>query len=270
MVQMAVDHEGMTPEVTFVLRFSNYIFTFIFFTEAVLKLVAFGSSYFKNGWNKFDFFVVVSSILDVVLDQLDTTSLEFLSVGPQIARVMRVLRVTRIIRLAGKAEGLQAIIQTIMFSIPSLINVFLLLMLIFFMFSILGVFMFGDVMEGEVIDDMKNFNDFGNAFLLMFAVSTGEDWNKVMYDCSRTEAEDCIPDLTCGTTMSFIYFYGLILVCSHVMLNLFILVIIQQFEKYYLPKENMITLFKIDVVNFMDVWKLYTQDRYKCFKIKEK
>lgn len=157
-----------------------------------------------------------------------------------------------------------------MFSIPSLINVFLLLTLIFFMFSILGVFMFGDVMEGEVIDDMKNFNDFGNAFLLLFAVSTGEDWNKIMYDCSRTEAEECIPDLTCGTAMSFVYFYGLILVCSHVMLNLFILVIIQQFEKYYLPKENMITLFKIDVVNFMDVWKLYTQDRYKCFKIKEK
>ena len=73
MVQMAVDHEGMTPEVNLVLKFSNYIFTFIFFAEAVLKLVAFGSSYFKNAWNRFDFFVVVSSILDVVLDQLDTT-----------------------------------------------------------------------------------------------------------------------------------------------------------------------------------------------------
>jgi len=72
---MAVDHEGMSPEVAFVLKLSNYIFTLIFFTEAVLKLVAFGSSYFKNGWNKFDFFVVVSSIFDVVLDNLDTNSL---------------------------------------------------------------------------------------------------------------------------------------------------------------------------------------------------
>ena len=125
-----------------------------------------------------------------------------------------------------------------MFSIPSLVNVFLLLMLIFFMFAVLGVFMFGDIMEGDVIDDMKNFNDFGNAFLLLFAVSTGEDWNKVMFDCSRTEAEECIPDITCGTSMSYMYFYGLVLICSHVMLNLFILVIIQQFEKYYLPKEN--------------------------------
>ena len=62
----------------------------------------------------------------------------------------------------------------------------------------------------------------------------------------------------------------LVLVCSHVMLNLFILVIIQQFEKYYLPKENMITLFKKDLANFMEVWRVYTQTKYSCFKIKEK
>ena len=104
-------------------------------------------------------------------------------------------------------------------------NVFMLLMLIFFMFSILGVFMFGDVKQGEVIDDLKNFNDFFNSFLLLFAVSTGEDWNKIMYDCSRQPPE-CVPQLTCGSRFSFLYFYLLILVCSHVMLNLFILVII--------------------------------------------
>lgn len=73
---------------------------------------------------------------------------------------MRVLRVTRVLRLAGKAEGLQAIIQTIMFSIPALVNVFMLLMLIFFMFSIMGVFMFGTIKEGDVLDDLKNFNNF--------------------------------------------------------------------------------------------------------------
>ena len=104
-------------------------------------------------------------------------------------------------------------------------NVFMLLMLIFFMFSILGVFMFGDVKQGDVIDDLKNFNDFFNSFLLLFAVSTGEDWNRVMHDCGRQPPE-CIPQLTCGSGLSFLYFYLLILVCSHVMLNLFILVII--------------------------------------------
>jgi len=54
------------------------------------------------------------------------------------------------------------------------------------------------------------------------------------------------------------------------MLNLFILVIIQQFEKYYLPKDNMIKKFKNDLTSFKEVWKLFTQDKYKCLKIKEK
>ena len=87
----------------------------------------------------------------------------------------------------------------------------MLLMLIFFMFSILGVFMFGDVKQGDVIDDLKNFNDFFNSFLLLFAVSTGEDWNRVMHDCGRQPPE-CIPQLTCGSGLSFLYFLASILI----------------------------------------------------------
>jgi len=91
-----------------------------------------------------------------------------------------------------------------------------------------------------------------------------------MFDCSRTEEEGCIKGETCGKPpFSYWYFYVMVLTCSYVMLNLFILVIIQQFEKYYLPKENMITLFKNDFTKFMTIWKKFTQDRYQCMKIKE-
>lgn len=61
----------------------------------------------------------------------------------------------------------------------------------------------------------------------------------------------------------------LVLVCTHVMLNLFILVIIQQFEKYYLPDDNMITKFKTDQTRFLDVWQEFTKAKYNCKKIKE-
>lgn len=179
------------------------------------------------------------------------------------------LRVTRILRLAGKAEGLQAILQTIMFSIPSLSNVFVLLMIIFFMFAIIGNELFKNVTTGEVISASKNFRTFEKAILLVLAVSTGEDWNVIMYDCSKTPADGCIVGRTCGSEYSFVYFNVLILVCTYVMLNLFILVIIGQFEKYYLPKDNAIVLFKSDLACFMDVWKKKTRDRYRCRKLKE-
>lgn len=136
------------------------------------------------------------------------------------------------------------------------------------MFSLAGVFMFNEVNEGEVIDELKNFNNFSSAFLLLFAVTTGEDWNLIMFDCSR-QPPDCIKGRTCGSIWSFPYFFILVLVCSHVMLNLFILVIIQQFEKYYLPSDNMITTFMNDFEKFMSVWREFTQARYNCQCIKE-
>lgn len=269
MFQMGCFAEGMSEGMIWFLDFTNVIFTIVFIVEAVLKLVAFGGSYFENAWNKFDFFVVCSSIGDFVLAAMDSSSLDAVKALPQLARVMRVLRVTRLLKFA---EGLQAIIQTIMFSIPSLANVFALLMLIFFMFAVAGNSLFREVREGEVIDELKNFGDFLSAFILLFAVSTGEDWNKIMFDCSRSKEDGCIEGRTCGSgaAASYGYFGALILFCTHVMLNLFILVIIQQFEKYYLPKDNMIVTFKRDLASFMRVWKSETQDRYRCQKIKEK
>lgn len=103
----------------------------------------------------------------------------------------------------------------------------MLLMLIFFMFAVAGNAIFSEVKYGEAINELKNFGNFHSAFILLFALATGEDWNKVMFDCSRTEADDCIEGETCGSGFAFAYFGLLVLICTHVMLNLFILVIIQ-------------------------------------------
>lgn len=107
MLQMGCFAEGMSEGMIWFLGFTNYIFTAVFIVEATLKLIAFGKSYFENSWNKFDFFVVCSSILDLLMTLLDSSALSSVKVLPQLARVMRVLRVTRLLKFA---EGLQAII----------------------------------------------------------------------------------------------------------------------------------------------------------------
>ena len=113
-----------------------------------------------------------------------------------------------------------------MLSVEGLLNVFIILMLFFFILAILGQFMFSNVKYGEVIDDYKNFSVFDRSFLLLFSISTGEDWNMIMYDCYRT-GEDCIPGETCGSVWAPVYFIAVITLVTYVMLNLFILVIIQ-------------------------------------------
>ena len=88
------------------------------------------------------------------------------SAAPQLARIMRVLRVTRIIKLAGKNEGLQALISTITYAVGPIMNVFILLCLVLFIFSVLGVFFFGQIdsqWEGEAFYEYKSFADFHHA-----------------------------------------------------------------------------------------------------------
>ena len=113
-------------------------------------------------------------------------------------------------------------------SVSALFNVFMLLMLFFLILATLGQFMFKGVKKGIVINEYKNFTVFDKSFLLLFAISTGEDWNQIMYDCSKVEP-DCIPGETCGNAFAPAYFIAFILLVTYVLLNLFILVIIQQF-----------------------------------------
>lgn len=147
---MAFDHEGASPSMVNFLKVTNYFFTTVFLLETILKLYVYRMPYFLTAWNKFDFFVVASSLVDLGLElaipvpdggQEDSGS-QILSVLPQLARVLRVLRVSRVLRLAKKAEKLQKLLKTIIMSVGSLINVFILLMLIFFIMAVLANTMF--------------------------------------------------------------------------------------------------------------------------------
>ena len=89
-------------------------------------------------------------------------------------------------------------------------------MLVFFIYSILGVSLFKDITNGEVIDPLfMNFSNFHNAMLILVRVSTGEDWNTIMYDTMKQ-----------SPYYAPAYFISFILICSYVMLNLFVLVIL--------------------------------------------
>ncbi|EGR31327.1 hypothetical protein IMG5_112540 [Ichthyophthirius multifiliis] len=196
---MAIAYEGSPKSYDQTIEQINLFFTAVFIVELIFKLISYGiKGYWISSWNKFDMFIVLSSIVDLILNfVMGNQSLSFLRVGPQLARIMRVMRVTRLLKLVKSMQGLQKLIETLVFSLPSLINVGALLLLVFFIYSVLGVFIFKEVTEGDVVDKYNNFSNFGFAMITLFRCATGEDWFKFMFDLGKISG--CITGQTCGT-----------------------------------------------------------------------
>jgi hypothetical protein len=105
-ITMALTYEGSKPEYDLILSNINYFFTAVFILEFLLKLIGLGRrAYWYSPWNKFDFFVVMASLLDILMDSLGQSFISFLRVGPQLARIIRVLRVTRLLKLVKSLRG---------------------------------------------------------------------------------------------------------------------------------------------------------------------
>lgn len=112
----------------------NYIFMFIFTVEAIMKIIAARLAYFKEAWNKFDFTVVFFTIVILILN--------WTGVGESVAifgTILRTLRIGRVFRLIKKQPKLQEIFSTLLSATPAMASLGMLLMLLIFMFSIIGM-----------------------------------------------------------------------------------------------------------------------------------
>jgi hypothetical protein len=133
-------------------------------------------------------------------------------------------------------------------SLPSLLNIGALLFLVIFIYSVLGWFLFKSAPYSSSITPMNNCENFHNSFILLFRSSTGEDWPSIMYDYSKV------------TIYAVPFFLTFILMCSFIALNLFILIIIQDFEEYNLKPNNPIEEFNDNLVHFKDIWNKFSKE----------
>jgi hypothetical protein len=150
-------------------------------------------------------------------------------------------------------------------------NVFILLCLVLFIFSVLGNFFFGNIspaFEGAGFYQYKNFANFHQAIQTMFVITTGESWNYFMYD-AWTWGPYCTEGYNCGSEYAPAFFVAFVVIVQFVMLNLFALVVIDQFEMYYMADDNPISKFKKNYDVFQRTWIMMSL-KYKCVKMREK
>ncbi|XP_059193817.1 calcium channel, voltage-dependent, N type, alpha 1B subunit, a [Centropristis striata] len=239
----------------------NIVFTTLFSLECVLKIIAFSPlNYLKDAWNVFDFVTVLGSITDILVTEINDRLLNL--------SFLRLFRAARLIKLLRQGYTIRILLWTFVQSFKALPYVCLLIAMLFFIYAIIGMQVFGNIElnEDTAINHHNNFRTFLQALMLLFRSATGEAWHEIMLSCLSHRVCDersGSHGKECGSDFAYFYFVSFIFLCSFLMLNLFVAVIMDNFE--YLTRDSSI-LGPHHLDEFIRVWAEY--DPAACGRIK--
>ncbi|XP_071072430.1 sodium channel protein type 1 subunit alpha isoform X11 [Dasypus novemcinctus] len=264
MVTMMVETDDQSEEMTSILSRINLVFIILFTGECVLKLISLRHYYFTIGWNIFDFVVVILSIVGMFLAEL----IEKYFVSPTLFRVIRLARIGRILRLIKGAKGIRTLLFALMMSLPALFNIGLLLFLVMFIYAIFGMSNFAYVKREVGIDDMFNFETFGNSMICLFQITTSAGWDGLLAPILNSKPPDCDPNKSnpgssvkgdCGNpSVGIFFFVSYIIISFLVVVNMYIAVILENFS--VATEESAEPLSEDDFEMFYEVWEKFDPD----------
>ncbi|XP_060544850.1 sodium channel protein type 8 subunit alpha isoform X7 [Pantherophis guttatus] len=263
MVTMMVETDTQSKQMEEILYWINLVFIIFFTCECVLKMFALRHYYFTIGWNIFDFVVVILSIVGMFLAEI----IEKYFVSPTLFRVIRLARIGRILRLIKGAKGIRTLLFALMMSLPALFNIGLLLFLVMFIFSIFGMSNFAYVKHEAGIDDMFNFETFGNSMICLFQITTSAGWDGLLLPILN-RPPDC--DLEkehpgsgfkgdCGNpSVGIFFFVSYIIISFLIVVNMYIAIILENFS--VATEESADPLSEDDFETFYEIWEKFDPD----------
>uniref|UniRef100_UPI00398E59A7 calcium channel, voltage-dependent, L type, alpha 1F subunit isoform X2 n=1 Tax=Pristiophorus japonicus TaxID=55135 RepID=UPI00398E59A7 len=246
-ITLAVQHYEQSDPFNYVMDILNMVFTGLFTVEMILKLLAFKPKhYFCDAWNTFDALIVVGSVMDIAVTEFNNGG----HVGESSedsSRIsitfFRLFRVMRLVKLLSKGEGIRTLLWTFIKSFQALPYVALLIAMIFFIYSVIGMQTFGKIamQDHTEINMNNNFQTFPQSVLLLFRCATGEAWQEIML--ASLPGKKCDPEsdygpgeeFTCGSNFAIIYFISFFMLCAFLIINLFVAVIMDNFD--YLTRD---------------------------------
>ncbi|XP_033376109.1 sodium channel protein type 8 subunit alpha [Parus major] len=263
MVTMMVETDTQSKQMEDILYWINFVFVIFFTCECVLKMFALRHYYFTIGWNIFDFVVVILSIVGMFLAEI----IEKYFVSPTLFRVIRLARIGRILRLIKGAKGIRTLLFALMMSLPALFNIGLLLFLVMFIFSIFGMSNFAYVKHEAGIDDMFNFETFGNSMICLFQITTSAGWDGLLLPILN-RPPDCDLDKEhpgsgfkgdCGNpSVGIFFFVSYIIISFLIVVNMYIAIILENFS--VATEESADPLSEDDFETFYEIWEKFDPD----------
>uniref|UniRef100_A0A4W6CG23 Sodium channel protein n=1 Tax=Lates calcarifer TaxID=8187 RepID=A0A4W6CG23_LATCA len=236
MVTMMVETDEQSDRMESILNKINLVFIVIFTTEFA--------------WNIFDFVVIILSIQTVA----------YLNI--QLARIGRVLRLIR------AAKGIRTLLFALMMSMPALFNIGLLLFLVMFIYAIFGMANFAYVKKQDGIDDMFNFETFGNSMICLFQISTSAGWDNLLSPIMSSSPEECDVNFVntgtntrgnCGSpSVGIAFFVSYIIISFLIVVNMYIAIILENFS--VATEESTEPLSEDDFEMFYEVWEKFDSE----------
>ncbi|XP_060654318.1 sodium channel protein 60E isoform X1 [Drosophila nasuta] len=219
---LAMEHHGMSESFRNALDVGNKVFTSIFTFECIVKLMALSKEFFLCGWNIFDLLIVTASLLDIIFELVDGLS------------VLRGLRLLRVLKLAQSWTTMKVLLSIIISTIGALGNLTLILVIVIYIFAVIGMQLFSKDYTPEKFDPDPvprwNFNDFFHSFMMIFRILCGE-WIEPLWDCMRAEEEQ-------GASTCFAIFLPTLVMGNFMVLNLFLALLLNSFNSEELKSKK--------------------------------
>jgi hypothetical protein len=216
-ISLGVEYAHMPQEMIDVLTIINYFFTAVFAVEMLLKMAGLGLRvYIRDGFNLFDCLVVCLSFVEITIEQVTGGGAGGLS-------VFRSFRLFRVFKLARSWKDLRDLLATILASLKKVSTAAVLLTIIIFIFALVGMQLYaGEFSDSAFEGDAPSahFDDIFWAHVTVFQILTGENWNEVLYNGMHVNG-----------AMAVAYFLLLSVVGNYVILNLFLAILLEQFEQ---------------------------------------
>ncbi|KAM5279896.1 sodium channel protein type 7 subunit alpha [Ctenodactylus gundi] len=263
-ITIMIQRDGQNTRIEAAVYWINSIFVMLYTVECVLKLLAFHCYYFTITWNILDFMVVIFSITGLLLPM---TIGDYL-VPPSLVQLILLSRVAHVLRRGRGPKVFQDLMLPLLLSLPALFNIALLIFLVMFIYAIFGMYNFAYVKKEAGINDVANFETFGSSMLCLFQVTIFAGWDEMLNAISNSQWSDCDPDKInpgtqvrgdCGNpSVGIFYFVSYILVSWMIIVNMYIVVIMEFFS--IASKKKARSLSEDDFRRFFQVWKRFDPD----------
>ena len=211
---LMLPYHGMNTEYAEALDTTEIVFNIIFVIEFFLKFFGLGpDGYFGEPGNVFDFTIVLLSLLGGLLNFGNDSSL-----NASALRVLRVLRIARTFYGLKQIKSVQQVLSASVESGRAFTNNLTFLVIVIIMYALCGMNMFGNLLSADV---RPNFDNFGNALLVLFAVVTGDGFTSIMFSCMKLSDTSVL--------IAPIFFISYFALVHSIVLNLLIAAVLSAF-----------------------------------------